>query len=177
IGGVLEVLDDGVAAAAGPADGAAHLGDGGGAGRELEDRAALEVDAEVQPEDDQGDDADRQDHPGDGVPEPLAAHELDRDLAAVELAADVAQRRHHASFAGVCRAGTGAAVRRGVPRQGARAPSREGSRPDSGCPPPKNLVRASSVIIGGVKVNPTTTSMIVVRPRVNAKPRTLPIAK
>ena len=69
--------------------------------------------------------------------------------------------------------GPAAAVRRGVPRQGARAPSRAGSRPDSGCPLPKNLVRASSVIIGLVKVNTTTTSMIVVRPRVNAKPRTL----
>src|SRR6266536_2156925 len=43
-------LHDGVAAAAGRADRLAHLGDRGAARRELVDRAALEVHAEVQPE-------------------------------------------------------------------------------------------------------------------------------
>jgi hypothetical protein len=75
---------------------------------------------------------------------------------------------------------SGAGIRaaaRGAAREGARAPRRRGSSPDSGCPCPKNFVLASSVITGLVKVNTTSTSMMVVRPRVNAKSRTVPIAK
>src|SRR5262249_61327875 len=122
------------------------------------------------------------DHAGDRLPEPLARYDLARAPAPVEPAADTAERSHHASFAVAglpcavvclaCRTGV-----RGVPRQGALAPSRAGSRPDRGCPPPKNLVRASSVITGLVQVQTTTRSMIVVRPRVNAKPFTSPMAK
>src|SRR5262249_16395667 len=156
--------------------------------RELVARAALEIHAEVQPEHEDGDDADGQDCARDRVPEPLAGNELDRDLATVELAADTAERRHHASFAvagladpvaGLPEAVAGLADRTGgrVPRPGALPPSGAGSRRDRGWPPPKNLVRASSVIIGLVKVNTTTRSMIVVRPRVNAKPFTSPMAK
>src|SRR5258708_21185735 len=63
----------------------------------------------------------------------------------------------------------GLATGRLLPRHGERAPSRAGSSPDSRGPPPKNLVLASSVIIGLVNRNTTTTSMSVVRPRVNAK--------
>src|SRR5436305_1815279 len=84
-----------------------------------------------------------------------------------QLAADAAEGRHHASFAVAGLADLGRTGVRGVPRQGARAPRRTGSRPDHGWPPPKNFVRASSVITGLVKVNTTTRSMIVVRPRVN----------
>src|SRR5262249_37312481 len=116
-------------------------------------------------------------HAGDCVSEPLPADELDRDLAAVELAADAVEGRHHASFAVAGLACLGRAGVRGVPRQGARAPRRTGSRPDKGWLPPKNLVRASSVITGLVKAKTTTRSMIVVRPRVNAKLLTSPMAK
>src|SRR6266576_1397093 len=56
---------------------------------------------------------------------------------------------------------------------GQRVPLPEELRPGD----PKNFVLASSVITGLVKVNTTSTSMMVVRPRVKAKPRTLPIAK
>src|SRR5262249_59240315 len=122
------------------------------------------------------------DHAGDRVPGPLGGSDRARAPARVEPAADTAERRHHASFAVAvlpcavaglaCRTGV-----RGFPRQGALAPSRAGSRPDRGWPPPKNLVRASSVSIGWVKVKTTTRSMIVVRPRVNAKPFTSPMAK
>ena len=67
----------------------------------------------------------------------LAGDELDGDLAAVEPAADAAERRHHASFAvaGLAVAGlavAGLAGARDPPRHGARAPSRTGSSPDSG---------------------------------------------
>ena len=65
----------------------------------------------------------------------LAAHEVKRDLAPVQAAADATERGHHASFAGLVRAGTRAAGR-GEARHGARAPSRLGSSPDSGCPCP-----------------------------------------
>src|SRR5262249_56310483 len=90
---------EGGRAAAGGADRLGPLRDRGGPRRELVDRAALEIHAEVQPEHEDGDDADGQDCARDRVPEPLAGHELDRDLATVELAADTAERRHHASFA------------------------------------------------------------------------------
>src|SRR5262249_41346142 len=173
---VRDLLDDGVAAAARPAHRAAHLGDAGVARRELEDRAALEVDAEVEPEDQQRHHADREDQARDGVPQPLPAHEVERDLAPVQAAAEATERGHHASFAGLVRAGT-RAVGRGEARHGARAPRRLGSRPGRGGPCPRNFVLASSVIIGLVNVNTTTTSMSVVRPRVKAKPRTPPMAK
>ena len=130
-----DLLDDGVTAAARLAHRGPHLGDGGVAGRELEDRAALEVDAEVEPEDQQGHHTDREDQARDGVPQPLAAHEVERDLAPVQAAADATERGHHASFAGLVRAGTRAAGR-GEARHGARAPRRLGSSPDSGCPCP-----------------------------------------
>ena len=51
------------------------------------------------------------------------------------------------------------------------------SRPDSRCPPPKNLVRASSVISGLVNMKTISTSISVVSPRVKAKPFTEPMAK
>ena len=51
------------------------------------------------------------------------------------------------------------------------------SRPESLWPWPKNFVRASTDTSGLVNRNTTKTSMIVVRPSANAKPRTTPIAK
>ena len=144
---------------------------------DLEDRPALEVHAEVQPADQQRDDGDDQDAAGNRVPELLPADEIDRDVPAVQAAADVTEARHHASLELVVRGvraapgATGRVLRRGTPeRHGARAPSRAGSRPDHLCPWPKNLVRASRVTIGLVNRNTTMTSMMVVRPSVNAKP-------
>src|ERR1039457_4320639 len=156
-------------------DRAAHLGDGGVLVGELEYGAALEIDAEIEPAAGQRADADQQDEPGDGVPEAPPADELDRNLTAVQPAANVAEPGHHASFAEV-RAGL-TAGRGAEPRHGARAPSRAGSRPDSRCPCPKNLVLASRVTVGLVNRNTTTTSMRVVRPRVKAKPLTSPMEK
>ena len=54
----------------------------------------------------------------------------------------------------------------GPDRHGDLAPSRSGSRPDHLCPPLKNFVPASRVTIGLVNRKTTSTSMIVVRPRV-----------
>ena len=70
----------------------------------------------------------------------------------------------------------GKSLRTAVEHGWARA-RRTGSSPDSGWPPPKNLVLASSVMTGWVNVKTTITSIIVVRPSVNAKPRTSPIEK
>jgi hypothetical protein len=58
---------------------------------ELEDRAALELDAEVQPEGEQRHDADDQDEARDGVPGLLPPDEVEGDLAAMEAAADITQ--------------------------------------------------------------------------------------
>ena len=57
------------------------------------------------------------------------------------------------------------------------APRAFGSSPDHGLPLEKNLVCASSCSIGWVNRITTTTSMIVVRPSVYAKPFTLPTAR
>ena len=65
---------------------------------ELEDRAALEVDREVQTAHSQGDRAHQHDEAGDRVPRPLAADEVDRDLAPVQPTGDTAAACHHASF-------------------------------------------------------------------------------
>src|SRR6202040_1395794 len=134
---------------------ALHLADGRRGRRELEDRPALEVDAEVQATDEHRHDADQQDGRGDRVPGPLPADEVVGNLAAVEPAADVAEARHHASPVlrdVVLRVAVWGlrltSARRTEDRHGARAPSRAGSRPERGCPLPKNLVRASSVTIG-----------------------------
>ena len=62
------------------------------------------------------------------------------------------------------------------PRHGDFAPSLAGSRPDQRWPWLKNLVLASRVTIGLVNRNTTTMSISVVRPSVNAKPRTSPTA-
>ncbi|CPU65069.1 Uncharacterised protein [Mycobacteroides abscessus] len=58
-----------------------------------------------------------------------------------------------------------------------RTPRRRGSRPDAGWPFAKNLVRARSCMSGCVKRNTTIRSTRVVRPSVNAKPRTPPTAR
>src|SRR5262249_56277228 len=104
-----------------------------------------------------------EDRAGDRFPEPLAGQELDRALTAIELAADAAaEPRHHASFAvaDLAVAGrAGLAGARGPPRQGARAPRRTRSSPDSGWPPPKNLVLAGSVLTRWVNVNATINSV------------------
>ena len=95
------------------------------------------------PAGEQGHDADEQDGPGDRVPPALAADEVVGDLAAVEPAADLAEPRHHASPELRDTVLRGAApgprltwVRRTEDRHGVRAPSRAGSRPDSGWPSP-----------------------------------------
>jgi hypothetical protein len=59
--------------------------------RELEDRAALELDAEVEAEGEQRHDADDEDQAGDGVPDLLPSDEVERDLATVEATTDVTQ--------------------------------------------------------------------------------------
>src|SRR5207253_196476 len=125
----------------------------------------LEVDAEVKTADEQRGHADQQDRPGDHVPHALPADEVEGHLAAVQLAAHIAQARHHAppvsrdAVPRVAVSGLRLAVLRTELRQSVLAPSRAGSRPDKGCPLPKNLVRASSVTIGLVNKNTTTTSM------------------
>ena len=53
-------------------------------------------------------------------------------------------------------------------------PSRSGDSPVHGLPEVNHDVRMSSDTSGRVNMNATTTSTRVVRPRVNAKPRTLP---
>src|SRR6185437_6484516 len=145
----------------------------GGVGRELEQRAALEVHAVVQPAEQHRRQADQQDQPGDHVEDLPAADEVNRHLAAVQPPAEVAEPGHHASLglvrgfaADVALPGAGLGAGRREPRHGDRAPSRAGSRPDSLWPWPKNLVLASSVTIGLVNRNTTMTSMSVVRPSV-----------
>jgi hypothetical protein len=49
--------------------------------------------------------------------------------------------------------------------------------PDNGCPSLKNGILTKSVTSGLVKRNTTIRSIIVVSPRVNAKPLTPPTAK
>ena len=56
--------------------------------------AALELDAEVQTLDEEPADGQGQDHRGDAVPEPLAAHEVDRYVALVERVAEPARLAH-----------------------------------------------------------------------------------
>ena len=56
-------------------------------------------------------------------------------------------------------------------------PTLLGDRPDSGCPDAKNFQRARTVTIGLVKRKTIKRSIKVVRPSVNAKPRTPPTAK
>ena len=65
---------------------------------ELEQRAALEVHAVVQPADRQRHHADQQDQPGDHVEDLPAADEVNRHLAAVQPSAEVAEPGHHASL-------------------------------------------------------------------------------
>ena len=55
-------------------------------------------------------------------------------------------------------------------------PNSDGSSPDIGCPSPTKRVWANSTMSGWVNMNTTIRSAIAVRPRVNAKPRTLPTA-
>jgi hypothetical protein len=52
-----------------------------------------------------------------------------------------------------------------------------GDNPDNGWPEAKNLDPARSVTIGFVKKKTTNKSTSVVKPNVNAKPRTPPTAK
>ncbi len=136
-------------------------------------------------EDQQRGDADHQDRAGDLVPELLPADEVERHLAAVQPAADVTEPGHHASFGVVLAAVAGVAAAPPVadlavaglePRHGDFDPSLAGSRPDHLWPWPKNFVLASRVTIGLVNRNTTTMSIRVVRPSVNAKPLTSPIA-
>ena len=49
--------------------------------------------------------------------------------------------------------------------------------PESGCPDPKNFVRASSCITGWVNRMKIRTSITVVSPSVNAKPFTVASAR
>ncbi len=58
--------------------------------------AALELDAEVEALADESAQSDRDDHRGEGVPEPLAADEVDRDGAVVEVLAEAGELAHQA---------------------------------------------------------------------------------
>src|SRR5206468_5751221 len=91
---LMDLLHDGAVDAA-VGDRVLYLAERRGRRGEGEDGPALEVDAEVEAADEQRHDADDQDAPGDRVPQALPADEVDRYLAAVELAAQIAQARHH----------------------------------------------------------------------------------
>ena len=74
-------------------------------------------------------------------------------------------------------AGLSSGVRiRPAPRYRGTAPRRFGSSPENLWPSPKNLVRASTCRVGWVNMKTTMRSAMAVRPRVKAKPRTLPTA-
>ena len=88
----------------------------------------LKSTVKFRPAAEQPDQAEEQDHAGDRVPELLPPHEVEGDLAPVEAAADVAEPRHHASFAGVVAPARTRVVRED--RHGVLAPSRTGSRPE-----------------------------------------------
>ena len=127
-----------------------------------EDRAALELDAEVEPAEDGRRATSSRIDAGDARTSAPAPDEVVGDLAAVELAAELAEAGHQASLPRACGAGCGRRL---------LAPRRSGSRPDHLLPLPKNAVRANRVTIGLVNKNTTKTSMSVVSPRVKAKPR------
>ena len=63
-----------------------------------------------------------------------------------------------------------------APRYSGTASRASGSSPEFLAPDPKYRVRASSTITGWVNRNTTMRSAMAVRPRVKAKPRTLPTA-
>src|SRR6202000_1571654 len=136
-----------------------------------EARPAPELQREVQPAHRQGDRADQREDAGDPVPRPLAANEVDRNLAPVQPSGDAAAC-HQSSleveemplFRPEVRCVR--TVRLVEDRHRALAPSRSGSSPDHLCPLEKNLVPASKVTMGLVNRNTTTTSMSGVRPSV-----------
>src|SRR5258708_34536673 len=105
-----DLLDRERTAAAGVGDRVRDLRRRGSGRLELVHRAALEVDAELQAEDQQRRDADHQDRAGDLVPELLPADEVERHLAAVQPAAGVTEPGHHASFGVVLATGAGVAA-------------------------------------------------------------------
>ena len=95
----------------------------------------------------------------DDVPATTVADEVVGDLTGVETVSDRAQLGHQASLRcsrpldGATAAGRTAS---GVAPGSALTPRCSGSSPDHLWPPPKNLVRASSVISGLVNKNTTT---------------------
>ncbi len=67
-------------------------------------------------------------------------------------------------------------AKRPAPRQRTSTPSSFSESPEKRRPAAKNFLRASSCMSGWVKRNTRMTSMMAVRPRVKAKPRTFPTA-
>ncbi len=117
-------------------------------------RAAAELDAVVEAAERQAQHGGDDDQPGDGVPEPGAADEVDRAAAAVEVVAEPAELAHQA-----------------LPPAGSRSrPRFSASSPESLWPLLKNENRASQETIGLVKKKNTTRSISVERPSANAKP-------